>query len=78
MFRYFLLKLKIGKALLGKRVGDEFFVETKKDFDLKLFNDHLHKKLEEYKIPEKIIEIDNIPRIPGGKILRKALEMNKI
>lgn len=54
------------------------FVETEKDFDLNLFNKHLHKNLEEYKIPEKIIEIDNIPKTPSGKILRKALEMNKI
>ena len=54
------------------------FVSVEKGFDLKLFKAYLQKNLENYKIPEKIIEIDNIPRTSTGKILRKALEMNKI
>ena len=54
------------------------FVSVEKGFDLKHFEDYLKKNLEMYKIPEKIIQIEKIPRTPTGKILRKALEMNKI
>lgn len=38
----------------------------------------LLKHLEEYKVPEKISEIDKIPRTLTGKIMRKALEMKRI
>lgn len=54
------------------------FIAVDSDFEKKDFIKYLSENLEKYKIPEKIIEIDKIPRTSTGKILRKALKINEL
>lgn len=51
--------------------------KEEKNFDLEKMREYLKNKLEPYKIPEKIIPIQKIPRTATGKIIRKSLSMTK-
>jgi gramicidin S synthase 2 len=44
-----------------------------KEVDIDYLKDYISKKLPSYMIPSAIIELDNIPKNPNGKIDRKAL-----
>ena len=54
----------------------KLFVQLKPgtDFDPVAIRSFLAKKLEPYKIPEYIVQIDKIPRSFNGKLLRKELK----
>lgn len=47
------------------------------DFDMEKLQDYLTQHLESYKLPEKIICLDKIPRTATGKILRKSLAISE-
>ncbi len=51
--------------------------KEEKSFELENLKEYLKNKLEPYKIPEKIILIQKIPRTATGKIIRKSLSMTK-
>lgn len=55
------------------RVPILYIASSESDFDLGKLEDYLKQHLESYKIPQKIIPIDKIPRTATGKILRKSL-----
>ena len=59
---------------LGEKIALFVVKNEDKDFDLKDITSHLKaKKIASYKLPEKLIFIDSLPKNPVGKILRKEL-----
>lgn len=54
-----------------------YIVCSKKDFDFEGLEQYMKKRLEYYKIPQKIIPIEKIPRTSTGKVIRKPLSMIK-
>lgn len=48
-----------------------------KDFDINRLRDYLKNNLEEYKMPQKIVKVDKIPRTATGKVLRRLLPIAK-
>ena len=54
------------------------FVETTNDFDPKKVLDYCKEYLAPYKIPEKFIKMDSLPKKESGKIDKKQLRQGLI
>ncbi len=50
---------------------------SEKDFDIEKLKEYLENNLEDYKVPQKIVKVQKIPRTATGKILRKSLPSAK-
>ncbi len=62
----------VGDPLLGS--VPKLFIAADKEVDTTLLYSYLSEKLEKYKLPKSIVQIDKLPRTYNGKIWRSKLK----